>query len=371
MRSSKSMDASLRHPARKMVMPSLYLQGKGAIYHLGQKAFPYGDKAFVVGGKTALSVAGERVRKSLQSNGIEVVGWDDTVKHCTHSTINRLVEECRHCKGHFVIGVGGGRAVDTAKAVAWKTKVPVITIGTQCASNADLSAEAVVYTEDHKFLEVLVTSRNPVVVIEDTEIIAKAPLRFMVMGMGDALSCKFEGEAFAKTKMKQKSEGGAPTGAALALGDACYKSLMEHGLKAVTDLKNGILSLDVVEIIEAVKLSSAMAFENTGCALAHALHNGLTRTGQAKGEHGEIIAYTTIVQMIYEKRPTDEIRQVVKWCESVGLPTKLSKLGSLSKSALRQAAEHACDKDPDSRNMPERLKVPDLLAAIERLEAGV
>jgi len=358
----------LRPPSRKMFMPSLYLQGKGAIYHLGQKALPYGDKAFVAGGKTALSVAGERIRKSLTSNGIEIVGWDDSIKECTHAEINRVADECKRSKGHFVVGAGGGRAIDTAKAAAWKMKVPAMTVGTQCASNADASSESVVYTDDHKYLEVLVLPRNPVLVIEDTEIIAKAPPKYMVQGMGDALACKFEAEAFAKARQK-RGDGEVPTSVAIALGDQCFQSLMKHGAKAASDIRNGILSLDVVEIIEAVKLSSALTFENSGCALAHALHNGLTKTGQVKGEHGEIVAFTTIVQMAYEKRPSKDIAAVVKWCNSIGLPTKLAKLGTPSRQALRQAAEHACDHDPDARNMPDRLKVPDVLEAVARVEA--
>ena len=354
---------------RKMVTPSLYLQGKGAIYHLGQKALTFGDKAYVVGGHTALQAAGDRIKKSLASNGIEVVGWNDSVKECTYDTINRLADEGKHLKAHFVVGVGGGKAIDTAKAVAWKLKIPVMSIGTQCASNADGSTECIVYTEDHRFVEAVILPRNPVLVIEDTEIIAKAPVKYMIWGMGDALSCKFEAEAYAKTMMK-KMDGRVPTLAALALGDACFKSLMEHGLKAVTDLRNGIHSLDVDDIIEAVKLSSAMTFENTGCALAHALHNGLMKTGQIKGEHGEVVAFTTIVQMVYEKRPREEVQQVVSWCEKVGLPIRLKLLGDPSKAALRTAVEHAADKDVDSRNMPDKMRPSDLLEAIDKVERG-
>lgn len=349
---------------RKMVMPSLYLQGKGAIYHLGQKAFVYGDKAFVVGGKTALEVAGERIKKSLVSNGIEIVGWKSDVKECTHHTINKFADEAKHHMAHFIIGVGGGRAIDTAKAVAARAKVPAISVGTQCATNADCSAESVIYSEDHKFLEVLVHPTNPVLVIEDTEILARAPVKYLVWGMGDALSAKFESEAFAKARERRK-DGTTPTAPAVALANACYSTLMEHGPRAVEDLKNGNHSHSVDEIIEAVKLSSALAFENSGCALAHALHNGLIKTGQVKGEHGEIVAYCTLVQVIYENRPEEERASLVKWCGQVGLPTQLSKFGTPDKSALRQAAEWAAEKDANSKNMPEKMKVDQILKAIE------
>jgi len=354
---------------RKLVTPSLYLQGKGAVYYLGQKAQAHGNRAYVIGGSTALATVGDRVRKSLESNGIDVVLWESGVKECTLAAIDRLAEGGRKADPHFVVGVGGGKAVDTAKAVAWKLRIPVAVVGTQCATNADTSAEAVVYTEDHRFVESLIIPRNPMLVIEDTEVLSKAPVKFMVWGMGDALSTKYESEAYAKSRIKKK-DGTVPTTAALALADACHKGLMEHGLKAVHDLKSGIHSRDVDDVIEAVKLSSAMAFENTGCALAHALHNGLTRTGEVKGEHGEIVAYCTVVQMIYEGRRGDEVSAVRTWCEKLGLPTSLDALGGPSKAAVRKATEYAADKDPDSKNMPQKMKAQDILKAIETAEGA-
>ncbi|MBE0518212.1 MAG: glycerol dehydrogenase [Thermoplasmata archaeon] len=356
-------------PIRRMTTPSLYLQGKGVVYYLGQKAAAYGNKAFVVGGETALSVAGDSVRKSLESNGIDVSLWDSTVKECTKGKIDELAEKGREVHPHFVVGVGGGKAVDTAKAVAWKLKIPSIIVGTQCATNADTSAESVIYTEDHKFMESIILPRNPVIVIEDTDILCKAPYKYLVWGMGDALSCKFESEAYAKARDRKK-DGPMPTGAALALADACYKSLMEHGLNAVRHVRNGICSADVDEVIEAVKLSSAMAFENTGCALAHALHNGLTRTGTMKSQHGEIVAYCTIVQAAYEGRKKEEVAGLVSWCNSVDLPTRLSMLGDVDKTALKRAVDYACEKDHNAKNMPDKPKPSDVLRAIEELERG-
>ena len=352
---------------RKLIAPSLYIQGDGVLDELGKRARPLGRNAFVIGGRTALSLTERRIRNSLEEEGVEIVAVDDGVRDCTHATIDRLVEKGKDAGPEFVVGVGGGRAVDTAKAVAWKLGVPAVTIGTQCATNADGSAESVVYTEDHKFLECVILPSNPAVVLVDTGIIAKAPVKFMIQGMGDALSTKFEAEAYAKARAKRK-DGPPPTRAALALADATYNALIEHGMKAVEDLKRGEHSEHVDEVIEAVKLSSAIAFENTGCALAHALHNGLTQTGEAKGEHGEIVAYGTLVQVVYEGRPKDTVRSMVEWCRAIGLPTRLKDIGGPSKAALKTAVDHACNRDANADSMPERPVPGDVMRAIEELE---
>ncbi|UCE91164.1 MAG: glycerol dehydrogenase [Methanobacteriota archaeon] len=353
----------------ELIAASRYIQGSGAIALLGESVAALGRRAYIIGGRTALSMTEKRIRDSLRSSGVKVVAMDRTVKDCTYATIDSLVDAGMRAEPDFVIGVGGGRAVDTAKAVAWKLSVPSVSVGTQCATNADASAESVVYTDDREFLESVVLPRSPAVVIVDTEIIAAAPVKFLVWGMGDALSTKFEAEAFAEAVRRRG--GKPPTNTALALADSTYQSLMAYGLEAVEDLTRGAHSDAVDEVIEAVKLTSAIAFENANCALAHAIHNGLTRTGAVKREHGEIVAYGTIIQVAYEGRPKDEVLRIIRWCESVGLPTKLGDVCDHDEEALSGAVEYACTKDPNANSMPERPSPEEMARTINRVERGI
>ncbi|MGQ9586978.1 MAG: glycerol dehydrogenase [Thermoplasmata archaeon] len=352
---------------RKMLMPSVYIQGRGALGCLGQRASMLGKKAFVIGEKVGLSITEKRVRDFLASEHVEIVSWTDAVRECTHAAIDELAREGKRRKAELVIGVGGGKAMDTSKAAAMKIGVPIITVGTQCATNADASDESVVYTENHEYLDVIKLPRNPEVVIEDTEILVGAPPRFIVQGMGDALACKFEAEAYAKARLR-KHDREAPCVSALVLADACYNSLVTKGAAAIRDIKKGNITKDVEDIIETVKLISSLAFQNSGTAFAHALHNGLTITHDVRGEHGEIVAYATIVQAAYEKRPAEELGKIIKFCEEVGLPTTLKDLGDPSGAALRTAAEHAAKRDPDIQNMPEEIEPDEILEAIRRVE---
>jgi len=353
---------------RKLIAASLYIQGRGAIALLGENARKLGKRAYVIGGQTAISVTEESIWTSLDASGIEVVAVDNGVKDCTYATIERLVMKGGRVEPDFVIGVGGGRAIDTAKAVAWKLAVPAVSVGTQCATNADGSAEAVVYTEDHKFLEEVILPDNPAIVIVDTDVIAAAPVKYLIWGMGDALTVKFEAGSHAEA-MKKKGRP-VPTNTALALANATFDSLMKNGLDAVEALKQGTHSDAVDEVIEAVKLSSTIAFENSGCALAHALHNGLTQTGTVKAEHGEIVAYGTIVQAAYEGRPDEEVRAIIDWCDSVGLPTKLGAVCDHDRGALERAVEYACSEDSNAESMPEKPDPLRVMKTMDRIEGG-
>lgn len=92
----------------------------------------------------------------------------------------------------MVIGVGGGKILIQQKAVAYYVNSPVIVCPTIAATDAPCSALTVVYTDDGVFEEYLWLPANPNLVLVDTDIIAKAPARLLVSGMGDALATYFE-----------------------------------------------------------------------------------------------------------------------------------------------------------------------------------
>ena len=107
---------------------------------------------------------------------------------CSRVEIDRLTDICSTQKNDVIIGIGGGKTLDTAKSVAYYTKIPVVVVPTIASTDAPTSALAVIYTPEGEFAEYLLFPQNPDMVIMDTAVIAKAPVRLLVAGMGDALS---------------------------------------------------------------------------------------------------------------------------------------------------------------------------------------
>ncbi len=352
---------------RKVILPSKYVQGAGQVSQVGAYAKMYGERPFAVAGHTAFSKVKARVQASLLAAGIPMVGYDDTVTECTMAKINSIVDRAEELDVDLVIGCGGGKAVDTAKAVSEKLHVPCISVPTQCATNADGMADAVIFDDQHRFVQDLYLSRAPVLVLVDTDVVASAPVQFLVQGMGDALAAAFEKPAYAKTQRdKRASELAAE--AALEVNLKCFETLMKNGVQAKKDVESGKITDAVEAVVEAIKLQSGFGFGGGGCAAAHAIHNGITAMKGVKRKHGEIVAFGTQVQMMLEKRPMAELERVMRWCKSVGLPTSFADLGSLDRAELPIAAQKACDPNDSMSAMPFHVSPAMVIEAIESVD---
>ncbi|MDU7805057.1 MAG: iron-containing alcohol dehydrogenase, partial [Serratia marcescens] len=210
--------------------PGKYIQGANALAAVGEYAKSLADHYLVIADDFVMQLAGDTLMGSLQQYG---------VKHhaarfngeCCRKEIDRLGHELQAhgCRG--VIGVGGGKTLDTAKAVAHYQQLPVVLIPTIASTDAPTSALSVLYTEQGEFAEYLIYPRNPDMVVMDSTIIAKAPVRLLVAGMGDALSTYFEAQACFDAQATSMA-GGKSTLAALSLARLCYDTLLAEGVKA-------------------------------------------------------------------------------------------------------------------------------------------
>lgn len=337
--------------ARVFISPSKYVQGAGELDRLGEYTKVYGKKALVIisaGGKKRF---GERVEASLAAAGVECA-FDEFCGECSQAEIDRLVEVLKGTGSDVVLGVGGGKIFDTAKAVAAAVDVPVVVVPTIAATDAPCSALSVIYTDEGQFKEYQFFKQNPNLVLMDTEVIAKSPVRLTVSGMGDALATYFEARA-CKRSDAGTCAGGKVTSAAMALARLCYETLMSDGVKAKLALEAGACTESVEKVIEANTLLSGLGFESAGLAGAHAIHNGMTAMPETHAfYHGEKVAFGTLTQLVLEN--ADELYEVLDFCVEVGLPVTFAQLGVADASYERvlEVARLACADNDTLHNMP-------------------
>ena len=329
--------------SRVLASPLKYCQGPGEILRIKDRiSYLDGPVLFVMGGFADKNLNGI-IEESFKDSGTTVF-FEKFGGECTKKEIDRLRTIFRTHSCTVVVGVGGGKALDTAKGVAYYEKVPVVSVPTIASTDAPTSAIAVTYTEDHMFDGNLLLPRNPDLVLADTEVLTRAPVRFLVAGMGDALSTYFEARANAASG-HDNFAGGKPTCTSLALARLCYETLVRDGLKAKRDAENGICSPEVENIIEANIYLSGVGFESNGLACAHSIYNAFTLlTPCHKMYHGELVAFGTIVQLLLEKSEEQEIDEVLRFCTSVGLPVTFAGISEreLSRDELMSVAVAAC-----------------------------
>jgi len=186
------------------------------------------------------------------------------------------------------------------------------------------------------------------------QIIAMAPTRFLVSGMGDALATYFEARSCQRSGA-DNMPGGKSTKAAYALAELCYETLIEESIKAKAACDMNVVTQALENVVEANILLSGLGFESSGLAAAHAIHDGLTILEEAHHYmHGEKVAFGVIVHLVLENAPQAELDKVIQYCKLVGLPTCLKDLGivEITEEKIMSVAKAACAENETIHNMP-------------------
>ena len=326
-----------------MIAPNRYIQGPGIIKEIAKYIVHLGSNFYFIGGPTALSIIRDKISVSLSERSLKY-HFEEFTGECTRASAAGLSAKAKEFGAQVIVGVGGGRAIDTAKAVSHELDSGLVIIPTVASNDAPCSALSVQYKENHMLDRFLILKRNPDVVLVDSKIIAESPTRFFVSGMGDALATWFE--AFTCTKSSAKNlPGGISTSAALNLARLCYDTLMKYGVSAKLAVDQNAVTPAVEMVIEANILLSGLGFESAGLAAAHGIHEGIhALEGAEKTLHGELVAFGTLTQLVMENYPKEEIDRVIGFCNAVGLPVTLRQLGvsDISSENLIKAARVAC-----------------------------
>lgn len=333
--------------------PERYVQGRGVLKELGKHLQSLGNAPFIL-----VSGSGkERVEHQIAESAIEYnmkINYEIFNGECSRNEIDRLVKAYKESGCDVIVGIGGGKIHDTAKAVAYYAKTSVVIVPTIAGTDAPCSALSVIYSDDGVFEEYLFLPKNPNMVLVDTDIISKAPARLLVAGMGDALATYFEARA-CKQSDSGNFIGGQYTVTSMAIAKLCYETLLSDGVKALVAVQSKVCTKALEHIVEANTYLSGIGFESCGIAAAHAIHNGFTAIPETHHcYHGEKVAFGTLTQLVLENAALEELEEVMNFCLDVGLPTTLSDLGiqEIKVDELMQVANLACGPNDTMGNMP-------------------
>ena len=350
--------------------PSKYIQGEGILESLKEYSSQIGEgKVYALVDPFINENYGDEIKSSYDEDECNLVVFNG---ECSEVEVKRhadFIEENNEYS--VVLGIGGGKTLDTAKAVGYYADLPVIIVPTAASTDAPCSALSVLYTEDGQFDKYLFLKHNPNVVLLDEKVIANAPVRLFNAGIGDALATYYEADATRRSN-GNTTVGGKQGLTRMALAELCLDTLLKDGIKASKAVERNFVTKAVSNVIEANTFLSGLGFESGGLAGAHAIHNGLTAIEELHSLlHGEKVAFGTLTQMVLENRPIDEIYTIIEFCKELNLPTNFEELGiaNVSRDKLYEVAKLANDENDTMGNMDFEVTDDAIVGAMYTLDA--
>ncbi|WP_411871065.1 glycerol dehydrogenase [Vulcanococcus limneticus] len=357
-----------QRPLTVFASPGRYVQGPGATQELGRelKRLGLAGPVLFVAGGTARRDLEPIWREVLPPQGLEpqVVRFNG---ECTVAEINRLVALGRSSAACAVVGAGGGKASDTARAVADELGLPAILTPTLASTDAPCSALSVIYSAGGSVEGFRFYNRHPLLVLMDTAVVARGPKRQLVGGLGDALATWFEARTV-RESCSHTVVGGLPSTTGTALARLCCEILLADGPAACAAVEAGATTPALERVVEANTLLSGLGFESGGLAVAHAVHNGITEIPTSHAcIHGEKVAFGLLTQLVLEGRPQGEIEEIYSFQRAVGLPVTLAAVGvdADNDAQLLTIAERSLIPGESSHNEPFEVSTDALISALK------
>jgi glycerol dehydrogenase len=316
---------------RSFASPGKYIQGEGILENIRSFTDLYG--------KAVVFIIDINIFETMKERLSAIYGTDCQVSflpkkgEITMTSLDEYKKNLASTSADVFVGVGGGKTLDTVKVIAEHFSKPVIIMPTVASTDAPCSGLSVIYKESGEHSHEIFQKKGPDLVLVDSAIIAKAPVRFLVSGMGDALATYFEAMANIRSNYINivSSEAGYNMGASLAgeeIAKLCYKVLLTNGRKALHAARQGVVSPALENIIETNTLLSGIGFESNGTAASHAIGDGLTAIPVKEiTYHGEKVAFGVLCELMMENADDETVDEVYRFCVDVGLPVTLAQLG--------------------------------------------
>ncbi|MEB3343302.1 iron-containing alcohol dehydrogenase family protein [Okeania sp.] len=344
------------------IAPAQVIRGKNALAQLGEAIARLGNNPLIVGGDRSLSI----IQPYLQSYNLKFT-QTNYGSDCSEGSLANLRQTVATQKADLIIGIGGGKALDTAKLLAHQCHLPIITIPTSAATCAAWTALSNIYSDQGAFLYDVSLTRCPDLLILDYDIIKTAPSRTLIAGIGDAIAKWYE--ASVSSGHSEQTMIIAAVQQARVLRDILFQkstaALQEPGGETWQEVVDAaVLLAGVIGGIGGAQCRTVAA---------HAIHNGLTHLSTSHSQlHGEKVAYGILVQLRLEEMVQGNQlaiaarQQLLKFYQEIGLPKSLGDLGltEISLSELWQVAEIACSPNSDIHRLPFKVVPEQLVAAM-------
>jgi len=304
-----------RMQSHTMELPRLIEIGEKNIGDFGKflNSLNKPKKVSLISGINVQKVLRKKIEKSLKSKKIQFI-WH-TSKDNQIKSWNKIQKNVKKDNSDLIVGIGGGRSVDTAKMISYNLGKPFVSLPT-AASHDGMASPFVSVKSD---IPHSVVASAPMGVFVDIDVIRKAPTKLLASGCGDLIANIIAVKDW-QLGHKKKKEYYGRYAANLAMMSA--QIVMENSSKFA---KKGLDARVIVEGLISAGVASCIAGSSRPCSGAeHLFSHALDKIAPGIGLHGEKCGIGSIM---IAKLQGQDWKKIVKTLKDVGAPTTAKQIG--------------------------------------------
>jgi glycerol-1-phosphate dehydrogenase [NAD(P)+] len=238
--------------------------------------------------ETTKRIAGDKIYQDLDEQDFDV--QLTTISDVDKQTLEGVLETINETKAQSVMGIGGGRPIDTAKYCSSHADIPFFSIPTATSHDGIASGRASVTFEGVK---ASIQADPPVAIIADTSIIARAPYRLMASGYADILA---NYSAVADWKLAHRLKGEEYSNYAAVLSQQTAEMLLENIEQIVPNSEETARLLLKAVVTSGIAMSIA-GTSRPASGSEHMFSHALDTVAENPALHGEQCGVGTILMM--------------------------------------------------------------------------
>jgi glycerol-1-phosphate dehydrogenase [NAD(P)+] len=275
-------------------------------------------RPLVVTSPTPRKVAGDRVVEAFAAEGTEPV--TATVEEASFEAVQEVIDVARAEDVGFLVGVGGGKAIDITKMAAHEVDRGFVSVPTAASHDGIVSGRGSVPEGNTRHS---VAAEPPLAVVADTEILADAPWRLTTAGCADIISNYTAVKDWQLANRLKNVEYSEYAG---ALSQMTAEMLVENA----DSIKQGLEESAWIVVKALVSSGVAMSIAGSSRPASGAEHlfsHKLDRMAPGTALHGHQVGVGSILTEYLHSGAQGEWRSVRDALAAIGAPTTAEELG--------------------------------------------
>lgn len=317
--------------SRWMQLPRDVVVGHEALSHIPAVCsdLRLGRTALVITGSRTGGVAGERVKEYL-SERYEVSSF--VAPTISMAVIHEAEQAARNAD--FLVGVGGGRVIDTAKIASFNLDRQFLSVPTAASHDGIASARASIPMEEGS---ASLEAHPPIAIVADSGVIAGAPPRLLAAGCADIIS---NYTACLDWELAHRMRGEPVSEYAIALSRMTAELLMKNA-RTIKPCQEESARFVIKALVSSGVAMSIAGSSRPGSGGEHKFGHALERLAPGKALHGEACGIGTILTMYLHGGDWREIRDALRQVcapvtpEEVGIPDAVAVEALLAAKEIR------------------------------------